>query len=150
MASTEEVTALLHKIDSGILVLATYNNSDEQSINEALQMGLIYKSINIYLLTKEGLLIVRSNKTYDDYLRERFPPQNPKAVESPPHKTNSHAGTQLLKKSWKMFIMILNNDWVKFSIIAIGSGLIIWYITVEHPWSHLKAIKKAPIGNKAP
>ena len=132
MADNKKVNDLLYGIDRGIgpWELVPNENPDEIII-EALQMGLIFKSGYKYLLTKEGLNIVKSGKTYDDYLRERFASQDAYPPTKAVHTIRNHVGIGLIKKSWIVFIKLLNNDWVKFTTIGVLIAIFIYLLRLN-------------------
>lgn len=143
MALEQDVNQLLRMMDFGVTYSAIFVDYKNQSaVNEALQMGLIYVSGHNYLLTKEGIELVKSGRTYSDYLRERFPTNTPAKKNNATNKTNSHPGTRVLKRSSKAFIKILNNDWTKYTVTAIIAGIIVLLIG---QYLSKKTEKKAPV-----
>ena len=128
MTRNEEITALLYRLytDQTVYYAIHYQNP---VVIEAEEMGLIYHKGNRYALKEEGILLVKSGRTYDDFLAERLPINHPITATITPHPINNQPGTVGFKSSWKRFILIINNDWIKLLVITVVGGLIIWIIT---------------------
>jgi len=132
VAGNEQITALLYQLytDQEFYYMNNYNNP---VVIEAEEMGLIYHKGNRYALTKEGLILIKSERDYDDFLRERLPIKTPQKADKNTQINTNQAGTSVFRRLCKKCIVLLNNEWIKGVLISVIAALIVAVI-IYYSW----------------
>lgn len=108
MTRNERITDILYRLSKNELFINSEDHFYKSELEEAKQMGLIESPQQIYLLTKDGLLLIKSGRTYDDFLSDLRPTKTPSANAS----TAKEADTTPNKSIFK-------NDYIKYTIIGL-------------------------------
>jgi hypothetical protein len=107
MTRSELITDIVNRLYNHELIIGKiYDDIEyENALYEAMEIGLIKKPVNIYLITEKGILFIKSGKTYNDFLDNSLSIQSPSIVRA---NLLPNPRTTLVSKNnfWKNEVML--------------------------------------------